>query len=71
MEIKEIIKSFRLELCVSRAELAELIGVERSCVCCWEKGTRSPNFKNIRKILKIAKANKIKLNANDFLDSKV
>lgn len=39
-------KKFRLKHSYTQAQLAKMIGVNRSTYSCWEAGIRKPNFRN-------------------------
>lgn len=42
MEIKDILRTLRLQYKLSQKELAEKLGIGQATVCQWEKGTSKP-----------------------------
>ena len=66
--INEAIKNLRNELHLNKAELAVLVGVTRGMVHNYETGRRKPSLRVVRKMFELAKANKIKLLIEDFLN---
>lgn len=68
MSSSEAIKLVRKSLCLQQSEFAEQIGVTTSSVCNYERGIRTPRLPIIRKILDLAKKNKIKLTPQDFFE---
>lgn len=68
MKAAKAIKMIRQALCLEQQEFAKQIGVTKSSVCNYEKGIRMPRLPTIRKILDLAKKNKIKIGVEDFLD---
>jgi DNA-binding transcriptional regulator YiaG len=68
MTVAEAIKNLRMALCLQQKEFAALIDVTESSVCNWESGRRSPRLPKIRKMMELAKKNKIKFNSEDFLN---
>lgn len=68
MSSSEAIKLVRRSLCLEQSEFAQQIGVTTGSVCNYEKGLRTPRLPIIRKILDIAKKNKIKVSPEDFFD---
>lgn len=69
MSAAQAIKRIRMALLFEQEEFAELIGVSKQSVCNYEKGVRQPRLPVIRKILEVAKKNKIKASAEDFLSN--
>ena len=67
MSAGETIKRIRLSLCFDQQEFGKLIGVNKGSVCNYEKGVRLPRLPTIRKIMDVAKKNKIKVSVEDFL----
>jgi len=61
------IKELRLMLGLEQHEFAELMGVVPGTVWNWEHGRRRPRLPKIRKMVEIAKENKIRMNIRDFL----
>ncbi|MHB9161377.1 MAG: helix-turn-helix domain-containing protein [Nitrosotalea sp.] len=57
----ENIRQLRRLLRISQSQLARLMGINRSIICNYEKNKRKPNIGNARKLIGIAKANKIKI----------
>lgn len=51
----EKLKEIRLEHKMSQLELAEIMGVSRSCISSWETGTRKPNLIQLGKYLIVFK----------------
>ena len=66
-DIGAAIKQLRLMLCLEQHEFAELMGVVTGTVWNWEHGKRSPRLPNIRKMVELAKKNKLKIEITDFL----
>lgn len=67
MDIAEKIKSLRLQLGLDQREFGELIGVAMGTISNWENNRRFPRMNKIRKMIEIAKSNKIKLEPKDFM----
>lgn len=63
----EKIKSLRMALCLEQHEFGDLIGVSWASVSHYERGTRSPRLPTIRKMVELAKENKINLTVDDFI----
>lgn len=61
------IKRIRLSLCLEQQEFAALIGVNKGSISNYENGIRFPRLPTVRKIIDVAKKNKIKVNVEDFL----
>ena len=61
------IKEIRQKLCLEQSEFAKMLSVNKSSVCNYECGRRNPRMPTIRKIMDIAKRNKIKVDVEDFL----
>lgn len=68
MTIKETIKKLRLALCLDQSEFGAFIGVTKSSVCNYEAGTRNPRLPVIRKMVELARKNKVKITLEDFLN---
>ncbi len=68
MTIGEAIKKLRLALCLEQQEFGVLIGVTKSSVCNYEQGNRKPRLPTIRKMMELAKKNKVKIALEDFLN---
>jgi transcriptional regulator with XRE-family HTH domain len=68
MKIKDTIKNLRLALLLEQKEFGDLIGVDKSSICNYERGIRSPRLPIIRKMLELAKQHKIKITVDDFLN---
>lgn len=68
MTISEAIKKLRMALCLEQQEFGQLIGVTKSSVCNYEQGTRKPRLPIIRKMMELAKKNKVKMTLEDFLN---
>lgn len=66
MSSAEVIKKFRLQLCLNRAELAKALNITTSSVSCYETGRRQPSFATVRKLILLAKKNNIKLKLEDI-----
>ncbi len=49
------LKYLRLSKNLSQSELAEMMGISRSCISSWERGTRKPGSLSIFKYYKIFK----------------
>lgn len=67
-DIGATVKQLRLMLCLEQHEFAQLMDVVTGTVWSWENGTRRPRLPKIRKMIELAKRNKIKINILDFLD---
>lgn len=67
MEISEKIKHLRLSLGLDQREFATLLEVTIATISNWEHKRRVPRLPKIRKMIEIAKKNKIKINIIDFL----
>ena len=68
MKSAESFKRIRDELCLNRTEIAKMLGLTASMICLYEKGTRNPSRSVIRKVLELAKKNKIKISVKDFFE---
>lgn len=66
--LKDIIKKIRLQAQMELHEFGEAIGVTAGSVNNYEKGRRTPRKPIVRAIIEFAKAHKIKVNPEDFLD---
>ena len=55
------IKNIRLALGLTQNEFAEILGVSKTTVSLWENDFKKPAPRNIKKILKYCKENKIKI----------
>lgn len=62
------VKRIREHLLITQEELSRLIGVTRFMVCLYETGKNKPSFGVIRKLMAIAKQNKIDIKAEEFFD---
>lgn len=67
MEISAKIKNLRLSLGLEQKEFGEFLGVTMGTVSNWENSRRSPRLGRIRKMIELAKKNKIKLEIKDFI----
>jgi len=68
MNINETIKKLRMALCLEQAEFGELIDVSKGTICNYEAGRRKPRLPIIRKMMEIAKKNKVKIELEDFIN---
>ena len=68
MNINETIKKLRMALCLEQAEFGELIDVSKCTICNYEAGRRKPRLPIIRKMMEIAKKNKVKIELEDFIN---
>ena len=66
-DIGATIRKLRLLLCLEQHEFAELMGVVTGTIWSWEHGTRRPRLPKIRKMVELAKKNKLKIDITDFL----
>lgn len=66
--LSETIKNLRLQLFLDQKEFAEIIGIKKGTVSNYENGYRKPRLPIIRRMLELARKNKIKLNPEDFLN---
>jgi DNA-binding transcriptional regulator YiaG len=67
MRASENIKKLRLSLGLEQSEFAQEVGVSTGTVCNWEKERRTPRLPKIRKMVELAKRNKLKFVLEDFL----
>lgn len=68
MSAAEIIKKFRISICLEQTELSKLLNVTPGAVSGWETGRRSPRLTHCRKILEIARQYKYKMSIEDLLN---
>jgi transcriptional regulator with XRE-family HTH domain len=68
MATAEVIKQLRMALCLEQKELAALIGISASSISHYEAHVRMPKMSTIRKLLELAKKNKIKISVEDFYE---
>lgn len=61
MKYSEIIKTLRVKMLLTQMEFASVLGVSFESVNRWENGKNEPSFKVKRKILQLAKENKIEV----------
>lgn len=66
MTTADNIKNLRKKLCVSQSQLAREIGITPSMISCYERGTREPSYSTVKKLIELAKKNKINLNFDDI-----
>lgn len=69
MAISKTVKILRISLGLEQAEFAKLFGVAGGTVSNWETGKRVPRIPKLKKMVDIARDNKLKLSMQDFLDS--
>lgn len=62
------IKKLRLALGLEQSEFARELDVTTGTVCNWEHGRRAPRLPKIRKMVEMAKKNKLKMAIEDFLN---
>jgi DNA-binding XRE family transcriptional regulator len=60
MELKDRIKAMREELRMSQLELANEVGCSQMAISAWEGGRRTPNYKWILEMERVAKKFKAK-----------
>lgn len=70
MQVRELLRNIRLNLCLTQREFANLLGVCQATLCFYEKGLREPSLKTIRKIVDILKQQNINLSYADFISDK-
>lgn len=68
MAAKDAIKRARYKLGYSQTEFAKLLGVHKSVISLYEKGTRKPSFPKIREYVKKLKEHGIEMQYEDFID---
>lgn len=62
------IKKIRNTVGMSQAKFAKELDIKQSVVCRYETGKAFPALETIRKIYKFAKAHKVKVKLEDFLN---
>jgi DNA-binding transcriptional regulator YiaG len=67
MAASDSVKRLRLALCLEQAEFGALLNVTKGTVSNWEHGLRVPRLPKIRRLVEIAKQNKVKFSIEDFL----
>lgn len=67
MTLSEAVKKLRLDLLLEQKEFGEMLGVTKTSICNYEMGNRKPRLPIIRKMVEIAKKNKVKISLEDFL----
>lgn len=68
MKSAKAVKKIRLELFKSRAELATLLGISAQSIFHYETELREPKLHIVKKLLDIAKKNKINVTSSDFFE---
>jgi len=68
MPAAETIRKLRLALGLHQYEFCKEVGVEPGTISNWEMGRRFPKLPFIRKMVEIAKKNKVKMKVEDFLN---
>lgn len=68
MKSAKAIKKIRQELFLRRDEFAQMLGISKQSISHYENGLRNPKLCIVKKMLGIAKKNKIKIEASDFFD---
>ncbi len=68
MKSSKVIKRIRLELLKSREEFASMVGVSVQSIGNYENSMRQPKLSIVKKLIDIAKKNKIDVMASDFFD---
>lgn len=68
MSTAEAVKTIRLSFCMEQKEFAALIGVSISTVSHYETSTRTPRLPIVKKLLELAKQQKIKISVEDFFN---
>lgn len=68
MTPSQIIRHLRLTLGLEQHEFAKIFDVSFGTVSNWETGRRTPRLPKIRKMIELAKQNKIKLSVQEFLN---
>ena len=49
----ERLKKLRKEKGLTQTELGDMLGIDKSTICCYEKGTRQPSLENILDFMQI------------------
>ncbi len=62
----QCIKKMRLRLHVNQTEFAKMIGKDKTSVCLYESGKRTPGFPTIRKIIELAEKNGLNIKYTDL-----
>lgn len=60
------IKNFRLNMMLGQKEFAELLDISINTVSNWERGIGTPHLSSIKKMIQMARDNKIRLSMEDF-----
>ncbi len=68
MSASETIRKVRIYSHLDMDEFAKEVGINRSSISRYEKGSQKPRMSVIRKIMDIAKKNNIEVSIEDFLD---
>lgn len=61
MKYSDLIKKLRVKLLLTQTEFAALLGVSFESVNRWENDKNEPSFKAKRKIMELAKKNKVEV----------
>jgi transcriptional regulator with XRE-family HTH domain len=69
MSKEEYIKNARMQLGLSQKEMAALLNIDQASLCSYEKGTRRPSPKSIRKIVDGLKGMGINIDYVDLMDN--
>jgi DNA-binding XRE family transcriptional regulator len=64
--MSSIVKTIRQKLMLKQGELAKELGVCRQMIWAYEKGISLPGFEIAKKLMALALANDIEVNAEDF-----
>lgn len=68
MATSDLVKKIRLSLCLEQKEFAALLGISNASVSHYETKSRRPKLSTIRKLLELAKKQKIKISVEDFFE---
>ncbi len=61
------LKQLRIKKGLTQSELGEIIGLNKSTICCYEKGTRQPPIENILDFIQIFNVSADYLLGSDYL----
>ncbi len=64
--IIRVLREIRLEMGISKVDLADILHVTPAVVFAWESGKTRPKMSNAKQIVILARENKIKVSIDDF-----
>jgi DNA-binding transcriptional regulator YiaG len=67
MTASQNIKKLRLSLGLEQSEFCKEFKVTSGTICNWECGRRKPRLIHVRKMVELAKRNKVKVSIEDFI----